>query len=292
VPSDSNPSQFVLKRGASGTLLVRRRQHLTSNLMLQRFCIICLCLCLCLLPFAAVFAADAPASDEQPRIEPDRRDFTTGTGIVSGGNVQVEGGIDWQRSESQRQFTLGELTLRIPLTHDVEMHVGLPSYIISHEDRRQNGLDDTTVEVRYRFFNGDRIDWAIQATTELPTGSRQVAERDWQPGVILATSLKISERLSLVTSLGGKRASADGVRFAQTTVASSLRFDVAADWNLFGEFYGFSHEIPDGPVHKYADIGAVYFPNRSIAFDARIGRGVSNGDGTDTIASVGASRRF
>jgi hypothetical protein len=249
-------------------------------------------ICLCLLSSAAAFAADTPATGEAPRIEPDRRDFTTGTGIVSGGYIQVEGGADWQHSDSGRQLTLGELTLRIPLAQDVELHVGLPSYIISHEDRRQSGLDDTAVEVRYRFFNGDRIDWAIQATTELPTGSRQVAEHDWQPGAILATSLKISERMSLVTSLGGKRATVDGVRFAQATIATSLRFDVAASWNLFGELYAYNRETPDGPAHKYADIGAVYFPTRSVAFDARIGRGISNEGGAGTIASVGASRRF
>jgi Putative MetA-pathway of phenol degradation len=237
-------------------------------------------------------AADDPASDVLPRIEPDRRDFTTGTGIVSRGKLQLEGGVDAQHSDSDRQLTLGELTLRIPLARDLEMHVGLPSYVISHGDRRQSGLDDAALELRYRFFNGDRLDWAVQATLVAPTGSRQVAERDWQPGAILAASLKLSEHAALITSVGGSRVTVDGTRFAQMTAATSLRVDVAASWNIFGEFYGFNRETPDGPVHKYADIGAVYFPSPSIALDARIGRGISNGDGPTTIASIGASRRF
>jgi hypothetical protein len=241
---------------------------------------------------SVVAAQDDPRSAGLTRIEPDRRDFTTGTGIVSVGHLQLEGGMDWQHSDVDRQLTLGEVTFRIPLASDVEMHLALPSYIISHDDHRQTGLDDTDFELRYRFYNGSRVDWAIQTAIIAPTGSREVAQRDWQPGVTFASSIKLSDRIGLVTSLGGKRATVDGTRFAQVVLATSLRVDVAASWNLFGELYGFNRETPDGTAHKYADLGAVYFPTESVAFDARIGRGISNGESTETIASVGASRRF
>jgi hypothetical protein len=243
--------------------------------------------------FGPIAVAQAETTADQPAaINPDRRDFTTGTGIVPVGLIQIESGVLWEKQMSSRQITVGEVTLRVPLSDQLELHLGVPSYLVDLGAGHASGFDDADIEARYKFFHGETLDLALQLTLTLPTGDRAVAEHRFQPGAILASTLKISSRSELVASVGGINASQDGQRFAQGFVAASFRMNVTEAVNLFTELYAFNHEEPDGPAHRYLAIGAVYLVGRDIALDARVGRGIHNDDGTTALASLGFSRRF
>ncbi len=245
-----------------------------------------------LFALASVARGAAPAPPPVDKVEPDRRDFTTGTGIVPSGRIQVEGGVTGERGDAERSVSIGDITIRVPLSESFEVHLGLPSFLVRDGDRRRSGFDDAALEARYRLLHGDAIDLGVQVMSTLPTGNRRVAERRLQPGAVLAARMDLGESLELVVNLGGTRASDDGRRFTQGFVAGSLRAAVSPRVSAFAESYAFNREEVDGPSHRYVATGAVFFVDRETALDARVGRGIRNGDGTDWLVSVGISRRF
>lgn len=243
----------------------------------------------------ACLLATTLARAQQPadeKIEPSREDFATGTDIVPIGSIQVESGVGWSRGDRERHWSFGEVQLRIPVSRSVEVHLGIPSYLVDHADGRASGFDDASLEARWRFHEGEVVELALQGVVMLPTGSKRVAERHPQPGALLAAEIALSPAVQLVLNVGGQRASSDGQRFDQGFVAAALEFDLSRRWSLFAETYAFNREEKDGSSRRYAAVGAVWFVGRSTAFDVRVGRGLGNDDGIDTFAGLGVSHRF
>lgn len=261
--------------------------HRTRIRRLQsRGALVCVCLAL------ALMASRATAEEPPPRIEPDRRDFTTGTGIVPEGHIQVEAGTTAERGDAERLVTIGEITVRIPLASAVEVHLDLPSYLVRNDGRRHAGFDDAGIELRYKFLKTEFADFGVQATTMLPTGTRRVAERRFQPGIVAATTIDLGRMSSLALNIGVSSATDDGRRYTQTFTAGSFRLALAERISGFVEAYAFNREAADGDSHRYVATGLVLFLDRDTALDARIGRGIRNGDGTDWLLGFGISHRF
>lgn len=255
-----------------------------------------------LLLFALVISAQAPPApgqaqveqDAPERIEPDRRDFTTGTGIVPKGSIQIETGISRERRGSSRDSSFGEALVRVPVAERAEVRFRIPTYRVQRDlDGRRSGADDASLEARFLLVKREKSEFGVQLTSVLPTGSRRVAERRYQPGAILAANFTLSSRASLLVDLGASRASEEGQRFTQAFAASSFRYDASDKVNLFAEVYAFNKEEAGRRSQKFANAGAAYFLRPNLALDASFGLGLGNRvGGPDYLYSSGLSYLF
>lgn len=256
--------------------------------MIPRFPLVLFCFLL-----AACAANAQNTASETPKIEPDRRDFTLGTGVVPLGQIQLESGATYTRSGAQREITLGELTIRVPLSPRAEVRLGLPSYRIERQTERRAGADDSEIGARLILREKPKQSYALTLSSMLPTGARRVAERRFQPRATLAAQFELSSSTNVVFNLGAARPTDSRRRFTQYVSASSIRFDASEQVQLFSEFYVLSREERGGRARKFAALGAVYFPNRQTALDARFGFGLNNDvRGPDYLVSAGISRLF
>lgn len=242
-----------------------------------------------------VLSRPALAQDDEPKVEPDRRDFTRGASVIPLGHIQVESGVTATRTGDMREFLLGDTQIRVPISRRAELRFNTPRYLIERESgsASRGGLDDTGIEARFLLSKSSKIATAITAFTTLPTGARHVAEHRYQPGAVLATNFTLSPCTNLILNLGGERPTSEQQRFFRLIATAAFRYDASERVNLFSEVYYLSHDEPDGPSQKFADIGAVYFAGNRTAFDARFGVGLDNKiGGPNYFYSVGVSRLF
>ncbi len=238
-------------------------------------------------------ASGLQAQEKDEPISPDRPDFTQGTQIVEKGRFQVESGVTFERHGDARQTTLGEVLLRLPLAQRAEIRFGVPSYLVVRENGRFAGLDDALLSAKFRLTGPQaKTALAILAETTLPTGSRRVAERRYQPDLILAAE-KEAGKMSLAANLGLARPVSDGQRFSQVFAGLSAGFDFSKRLDSFLEVYALNREEPGGPSQKFADAGLGYLLNNDTQIDARVGFGINNhSNGPDYFYGAGISRRF
>lgn len=230
---------------------------------------------------------------EEIQVEADQRDFTRGTSIVPRGHVQVDSRVLATRSGDEREYSLGETQIRVPLAERAELRLNTPSYRIERDGARSSGLNDSGIEARFVLSKGKKVTTAVTLFSTLPTGSRQVAERRFQPGAVVAASFSLSRRTELVLNLGGERPTRDQQRFSRGIASASLRYEASKQVNLFSEIYYLSRDEPDGPSQKFLAVGAVYFAGRRTAFYTRVGTGLGNSvGGPDYFYGLGAARLF
>ncbi|MBC8137330.1 MAG: transporter [Fibrella sp.] len=239
-------------------------------------------------------AAHAQSQPRPLKIEPDRRDFTLGTGIVPPGHIQIESGVTGSRRGTSRENSYGELTVRVPVSERFEVRVEVPSFLVVRDDTgRGSGADDTLLRTRLRLSAPPRWAFAITADVRVPTGSRPVAERRWQGGATFAANATLAKCAELLFNLGAMRLSDDGEYFDQGTVSMAFRYELSSRFDTFAEIYAMSRMEAGGDSQKFAATGLVYYPVPRVAFDARLGTGVSNDAGSpDYFGSAGLSVLF
>ncbi len=242
--------------------------------------------------------AAAPAQ-AQPQVQPDeaafsadRPGFSTPTGIVPLGHIQLEGGATASRTGDARGYSFGELLVRVPASKRVEVRVGVPSYLVMREKgQRSAGADDSFVETKIRLASGKKATYALLLNAVLPTGSRRVAEHRLQPGVNLAADLTLSRTVGVTLNLSAVDASSGGQRFGQVAAISSFNFTLSPKTGAFAELYAASQH--DGPAQKYADGGFTYLLSPRTQIDASAGVGLGNkAGGPDYFYGLGLARLF
>lgn len=224
----------------------------------------------------------------------DRPDFTESPEAVAPGRVQVEAGITFERSGGDHVRSLGEVLVRVGAGKRAEVRVGLPSHMHLHEGGSSvSGWDDGYLGAKFVLREGEKRkpQVALLAGTSLPTGSRRVAERKYQPEAVLAASLDLSDRVSLGANIGAARASSAGKRFNQVFGSLALGYSLNEKWGTYVEVYGYSRNEPGGGAQKYANTGLTYLVNDDFQLDARLGVGL-NGGPRERFWGVGVARRF
>jgi hypothetical protein len=225
-------------------------------------------------------------------ISADRPGFSTPTAIVPLGDIQLEAGATASRFGNERDYSFGELLLRVPVTERAELRVGLPSYLVSRADGRwASGADDLIVETKILLSSGEHAAYALLLNSLLPTGSREVAEHRFQPGAALAADFTLSQAAEVTLNLGYVHASDAGERYDQVFGVSSLNLMLTPDIGGFAEVYAFNPA--DGPVQKYVDGGFTYLLNARTQLDVSGGVGLDNASGgPDYFYAFGISRLF
>jgi hypothetical protein len=232
-------------------------------------------------------------------IEPDRPDFTEGTGLIPAGHVQVEGGTTLARVEDADSTTFGELLVRIGLGERSEIRLGLGSYSrIDDGISNVSGLEDPALELKYRFTEeaGELAPGqpavALVLGTSVPVGDKELTSDEWVPLALLAFDWELGSRFGVGANLGGSYAAGgDGDRFNQAFASVSAGMSVTDRLGTYLEWYGFSEEEQGGPSTHYVNGGISFLINDDLSVDARIGTGLNDAD-PDWFAGVGGAIRW
>jgi len=235
-------------------------------------------------------------------INPDRPDFTEGTGLMAPGHFQVEGGYTYARTGSAKGSSLGEVLLRYGVDDRWEARLGLNSYdwidTGIRGENRISGFEDPFVEVKVRLNEADSNRrapsvpaMALLLQTTLPVGSRDLTSDKWQPSAILAFNWDFTDRLSLGANAGDSYAADGNERFNQLFFSLSAGYSINDRLSAFLEGYGFSKESADGSSTQYLDTGLAWLVSNDLSLDVRVGAGLDDPH-PNWYAGMGASIRF
>jgi len=250
----------------------------------------------------ASFAAPLFAQDDS--IDPDRPDFTEGTGIIPLGRVQVETGYTYSRVEDEGTSALGEILVRVPLSKRVEARIGVGSYDwIHHNGPSSQGYEDPEIGVKVQVAGGaddkpaglasalahPRV--ALLFLTTIPVGGHDLTADAWQPTAKLALGWELTKRFSLSSNLNLANLSDGGRRFSQVAASLSAGYSLTDRWDSFFEVFAFSREAVDGSFTRYADTGVAYAVNDNLKLDFRVGCGRNDAQ-PDYFVGTGAAFRW
>ena len=243
-------------------------------------------------------AQDAPPKVAAPpdplQISTDRPGFSNGTGIVPTGHFQIEAGATGTHFGDTESYAFGQALVRIPVSARAEARVGIPSYLVSHAGGvRSSGADNLFAEGKFRFGTSKRAVYALLVNSILPTGTKSVATRAFQPGARLSSDIKLSDKLGATLNLGYVRAANQGAiitRYNQVFGSASLSYALSPHIGAFGELYAIGG---NGETLKYLDGGFTQLLNPRTQLDASAGIRLGNrAGGPDYFYAVGVSRLF
>jgi hypothetical protein len=232
-------------------------------------------------------------------IQPDRPDFTEGTGLIPPGHIQVEGGTTLARVEDTDSTSLGELLVRIGIGERSEARIGLGSYTwVDDGFADVSGFEDPALELKVRLTDEaaeqppGRPAVALVLGTSVPAGDKNLTSDAWVPLALVSFDWVLGPRSGLGANLGGSYAAGDGGdRFNQAFASLSAGFSVTDRLGTYLEWYGFSREEIGGPSTHYVDGGVSFLINDDLIVDARVGTGLNDAH-PDWFAGVGASVRW
>lgn len=228
----------------------------------------------------------------------DRPDFTESVDTVPFNMIQLEGGFTYSRSGAERNSALGEILLRVPTSHRLEVRIGLNSYDwTSGAGSNSHGLEDSSLGVKMRIaeasstFDLFRPSFSLIVMTSLPTGSAAYRESTLMPTVKAAFGWTLSDKWEAAANVNYTYASEGGQRFDQWAGSLSFGYSVSERIGMFFEGFSFLPGSYRGTNASYLNTGVTYLVNPDFQLDARIGRGVG-GTQPDYFVGVGAARRW
>lgn len=248
---------------------------------------------LLLCALSGLHTAYAQSEEAPAEIQPDTADFVIGTSIVPRGHFQTETRLAAQRRGSSHEYDLGETLVRYGISDRAELRFGVPAYVVQRQNGRLSGLDDASIEAKFKMYEGKKTELGLYVDSILPTGSRRVAERRYQPSFRLTSSYKPSDKLQFLANLGARRASVEGDRFTQFIAVANVTYDVASHTQTYAEIYGFNRLDQGQGSQKFVATGVIQLLNDHTALDARVGCGLGNHvGGPDYFYELGFSRLF
>ena len=238
----------------------------------------------------------AHAAEDGAAIVTDRPDFTESPQTVPQGKIQIESGATFTRGGDEKAQSLGEVLVRVPLGPRSELRIGVPNYLrLRGGGATDSGFDDLYLGGKWvlREGFGRRPQIALLAGSTLPTGSRRMAERAYQPEAVVAAAMDLTDKIALSTNVGFACARSDGERFSQVFASLSLGYSFSEKWGSYVEAYGFNRVEPGGSSQQYFNSGLTYLINDDFQLDARVGLGLQGGaQSRERFVGFGAARRF
>jgi len=215
----------------------------------------------------------------------DRPDFTESAVTVPLTVLQFEGGATHTRvAEHLNETVVGEGLLRWGVHRQVEVRVGLPSFVSRSNGDTHSGLGDGSIGAKYQIgplSNG----WDVAAigTLSMPIGEDEFSSGKVDPSLIVAAGKSMNEKVAVggqimvaLPTVGDGRDFLWGATFV---MSSSLGSGVAA----FGEL---ALTVPeDGTPPLVGHTGIVYGVSDTFQVDLHAGIGLTD---TAPDAFVGA----
>ena len=239
---------------------------------------------------AALLLAPALAGAQQgEELVGDRPDFTESAVAVSPGRVQIEAGTTWTRDESETAHELGEVLVRIGMVEDLELRVGLGSWVRAGD---ADGWDGGSLGIKARLVEGWglRPELAVLLGAATPFGDEEVADGSWQPEAKLALGWELAEDLDLGVNAGYARPGEGEGRFDQAQWSAALGWGATERLGFFVEAFGFGREAPEGGATQYLDAGVTWLLGPELQLDARLGRGLGD-EAAEWFAGAGVVAR-
>lgn len=225
---------------------------------------------------ASVLASAEP-SPELIELGGDRPDFTESARVVPHGALQVEGGMTWQRSDSETTaLQAGELVLRYGVHERFELRLALPNYVRESTAGDQiAGASDPLVGFKFQAGPmAGRTDVAVIVQVSLPAGSPELASQRVDPQV----KIPFSHPLGGPWSLNGQASmffpTFDGTRDRVFEPTLSIARDLTARSGAFLEYIGeFSRHSTDfNRLHA----GYTFQPLPRLQLDVHAAVGISD----------------
>nr|MBA2352622.1 transporter [Burkholderiales bacterium] len=248
------------------------------------------------------------AADASDTIATDRPDFTESPLVVPlRFRAQIESGYTFTRSGEDREHTVGEILVRVPVAKRVELRFGIPSYLVVRSDAEDDeggdasGFEDASLGAKFALSEGSSenglVKWPAMALivgTSLPTGASAFREDDLQPDAVFAMAVNLTEQIALASNLGYSYAADRGDRFDQFFASVSLAVDLTEQVGTYFEVYGFTRvEAATSDGARFFNTGLTYLVDDDFQLDTRVGVGLDNDvSGPDTFFGFGFARRF
>ncbi len=206
---------------------------------------------------------------------------TDDAGTVQKGEFQVETGFDFARQDHREAEISPSLTVSYGLLEKMDVWIGSEYLFVRHEEgeNEENGLGDTALRLKYRFF--DEADgmpaFAVSGMLKVPTASESKGlgsgKTDFSINTILTKNL--GERLVLHLNLGytfiGEKHCSNELNYSL-----AAQFILTDRWALVGEVVAMNHlngRHGDDPLSGL--VGTYYLITDKIIWDAGIGIGMS-----------------
>ena len=217
------------------------------------------------------------AQEDDPLVG-DRPDFTESAVTVTKGRIQVEAGAthsDAGKGESQE---IGEILVRIGLSGQLELRIGLPSYALVDGPGTgdPSGFVDSSVGVKIALAELRGWTTALLLGTTLPTGSSEFREPHPQPGAVFVAERDLTASVSLGTNVGYGYASAGGEQFGEAIASLAVGFGLGDTTGLFLEVFGTVPSGRGGPETYSFDAGVTQSLGPDFQLDVRAGVGLNS----------------
>jgi len=245
----------------------------------------------------------ATAQPDPEEMVTDRPDFTESASTVPAGGVQIESGVTFATDNDEgevRDWTLGEVLVRVGLAESLELRIGVPNYsstrVCDAADgcTTEDGFTDSALGLKVRLMDQEDL-WpeaAVLGSVGLPTGASSKSADGLIPEVKLALGYDFPGPLSLGVNLNasGPR-DADGDHYLEPSASASLAIDLGDRWGAYAEYFGFYPvDSPVADTH-YLNAGVTFLVSRNVQLDARVGVGLVE-ESEDVFAGMGISVRF
>ena len=260
-----------------------------------------------LLTLLLLLPAALPAQEDPPPLVTDRPDQTESTAIVPRGSVQLEIGAMREREvegdDGTTSDSFGNLLVRIGISRIAEVRLGWNAFTsrdrrAGSTERRASGASDASLGAKFHLANekGRRPAMAVIAAASVPAGDEEFTSDGYDPGVLLAFSHTISDRIGLGYNAGLVFESSVPEGGDRTTLSSftySLVSGIALSDKVgtFVELFGSAPASASGASALSFDAGFTWLVRPNMQLDASGGVGLNDG-ATDWFLGLGLSVRF
>jgi hypothetical protein len=191
---------------------------------------------------------------------------------------------------------------------DVEVALGL-NYLRYHVSQNggvageASGLADSSLEVKWQFYEEDGFSMALKPGLSLPTGDEKrglgAGRTSWGVNFIAAYEAKPWSWLGNIEYVRPRfKLSEDAAENRRNLwrVSGGTAYAVRGDTKLVGELGIRTNEARDDPflpgrTARFAMLGAIYSPTDKVDFDIGIRKGLNRAE-TDITLLVGATLRW
>jgi hypothetical protein len=256
----------------------------------------------CSLLAGLLLAACESTSPDAPLISTDRPSFSTSTGFVPEGYVQLEAGYTYAHDEEAGveidRHNGPEALLRYALVDGFELRGYWNGFLRATAESGgtetvADGATDPAVGVKWLLTEEDRfpLRMALEGLTTLGVATEDVSSGEAEPTLKwlwsrgLAPEWGVGGTLALASPVTG------GDRYLQGQASVYLTYAPAADTGIFAEWFTFGG-LDDHHASVHAvDAGITQRIGTSLQLDARVGFGLEH-DADDFFTGFGISWLF
>ena len=230
---------------------------------------------------------------------------TDDTGTQGKGNFQLEATGTWL---TDQEDTSGEgvretgsfaaLVFAAGFSETLDVIVGVP-YVWTEtkeagQTTRDDGISDTVLEAKWRFYDKEKFSMAIKPGIFLPTGNEEQGRGTGHVGyTVFLISTVETEPWAFDANLGylyleNRHEERVNLWFASL----ATRFAVSEQWTIAGEIGATRNADPDDSSHPaFAQAGLIYSPSDDLDLSLGFLAGLSDAE-VDQLVRAGVTIRF